>query len=235
MPVLLLFLPALTAGETFYDYRNKRMEDLSRESREDATSPGIGESVSSREDDSTRQELLLAGKRFDKDVDRIKDYFRGQVRLQITEGPKEDEMHILRRKSALLTKFELITTAEDATDSSLAFAFFAADITVSVVMGVLLNVGGSALSSITGAFLFIGWLAARLGSVFYMLFKLRREGQEEKGDETGSIIDQHQQSQTLGNNTGRGRSGPLLPAVAINDHVAEGPGHPAGHEAADSS
>lgn len=102
---------------TCLDYRNARIEQLARQDNNDAAASTTTDPTTSREDGDADEELLLAGKRFDKDLHRIREYYRTLVRTQVAEGRKDDEMELLRRKYALLIKYDAITAFEGGLDT----------------------------------------------------------------------------------------------------------------------
>lgn len=114
------------------DFRNARIEQLARDDK------STTDSTISHEDGDIDQDLVLAGKRFDKDLHRIQGYFRTLVRTQITEGPKDNEKELLRRKHALLIEYDTITAFEKDVDTPLALGMFAVSLAMYVLQAVSL-------------------------------------------------------------------------------------------------
>lgn len=174
MPLLLLLLPILVAGETYYgeracvsstslpmltgslDYHNRRLEKLSCTTEEGASAKaqGTGGTVDPRGGDLLEKKLAEDEERYEQNVGDIERYFHRDIRVRVLQVPQQSARDTHSHKQTLLAKYDMVKRFEQQMDASSPVRLFAMDLTIEVVAAAAFNVS-STTASLVGTILIL--------------------------------------------------------------------------------
>ncbi|SPO02569.1 uncharacterized protein DNG_05242 [Cephalotrichum gorgonifer] len=160
LPVFLLVLPFLAAGEAHYDYKSARS---STQPTVLLRTPLMSESTTAlngdRDDTVIPPALIEFGERYDRSIKDIERFFLRRARLLREMEGREPRAEVLRRKKAVLEDYHSLVKFEKGLELCPTFVAFLLRVAFSVATGVLLNVSGgnTVIPTLVAIGLFVGY------------------------------------------------------------------------------